>query len=106
MGYLALFFAGAFLCNCIPHLAAGLRGEAFPTPFAKPPARGLSSPPVNFVWGFANVLVGGILLWRHGAPGDAADIAAMALGAFAIGLYLAVHFGKVRRELRQEGHGG
>ena len=24
MGYIALFFAGAFLCNCMPHLSAGL----------------------------------------------------------------------------------
>lgn len=98
MATLTLFFAGAFLCNCIPHLAAGLRGEAFPTPFAKPPARGLSSPPVNFVWGWSNALVGGILLWRHGAPGDAADIAVMAIGALLIGLGLSIHFGKVMRE--------
>ena len=98
MAYLTLFFAGAFLCNCIPHLAAGLRGEAFPTPFAKPPARGLSSPPVNFAWGWFNALVSGILLWGHGAPGDAADIAAMAIGALLIGLYLSIHFGKVMGE--------
>jgi hypothetical protein len=36
MIYLALFFAGAFLCNAIPHLAAGTMGMPFPTPFARP----------------------------------------------------------------------
>ena len=102
MDILELVFAGAFLCNCIPHLAAGLRGEAFPTPFAKPPARGLSSPPVNFVWGFANALVGGILLWHHGTLAGAVDIGAMAIGALLIGLYLSIHFGRVMRER----HGG
>ncbi|WP_212741939.1 hypothetical protein, partial [Sphingomonas sp. 1F27F7B] len=30
MAYLVLFLGGALLCNAIPHLAAGLRGEPFP----------------------------------------------------------------------------
>jgi hypothetical protein len=36
MNYVAPFFLGAFFCNAIPHLANGLRGEPFQTPFAKP----------------------------------------------------------------------
>ncbi len=36
MDYIAVFFAGAFLCNSLPHLACGLSGAPFPTPFAKP----------------------------------------------------------------------
>ena len=40
LNYIALFFAGAFLCNAIPHLVAGLQGQPFPSPFAKPPGRG------------------------------------------------------------------
>ena len=32
---IANFAAGALLCNCIPHLTAGLRGERFPSPFGK-----------------------------------------------------------------------
>jgi hypothetical protein len=51
MDYIASFFAGAFLCNCIPHLACGLRGETFPTPFANPRGKGPSAPMVNFLWG-------------------------------------------------------
>ena len=41
------FFAGAFLCNCIPHLAAGLQGRAFPTPFARLRGATRSSPLLN-----------------------------------------------------------
>ena len=60
--YLAYFFAGAFLCNAIPHVVSGLRGDAFPTPFARPPGRGLSSPVVNFLWGFLNLIISLALL--------------------------------------------
>ena len=52
MHYVAAFFAGAFLCNCIPHLDCGLRGAPFPTPFAKPRGIGDSSPLINVLWGF------------------------------------------------------
>jgi len=47
MDYVACFFAGRFLCNCIPHLACGLRGEILPTPFAKPRGKGPSSQQVQ-----------------------------------------------------------
>ena len=67
MSYLWMILAGAFLVNCVPHLSAGLRGEAFPTPFAKPPARGLSSPRTNMLWGSGNLVVG-IVLARTGWP--------------------------------------
>jgi len=100
MHYIALFLAGVFLCNSIPHLAAGLRGEIFPTPFAKPRGKGPSSPLVNFVWGAFNVLLGTALLARHPVAVDfnPAFIAFVA-GALAIGLYLSIHFGKVRRDM-------
>lgn len=41
MIYVTLFFAGVFLCNAVPHLAAGLQGQPFPTPFARP--RGMAT---------------------------------------------------------------
>src|SRR5260370_9182680 len=56
--YLAWFFAGAFLTNSIPHLAQGLSGNRFQTPFASPPGVGESSAVVNMIWGFANVAAG------------------------------------------------
>jgi hypothetical protein len=99
MIYLALFFAGAFLCNCIPHLVSGLQGRPFPTPFAKPRGVGNSSPLTNVCWGMLNFVVGLFLLSRHPVivelkPGFIALIA----GALAIGVYLSLHFGKVQRD--------
>ena len=55
---LAAFFAGVFLMNTIPHFVQGLSGNYFPTPFAKPPGRGLSSPLTNTLWAFANLIIG------------------------------------------------
>ena len=97
MGYLWMLLAGALLCNCIPHLAAGLRGEPFPTPFAKPPGEGLSPPLVNFIWGSAN-LFGGVALaaWRLPLGDCRIGAGIAALGWLAIGLYLARHFGAAR----------
>jgi hypothetical protein len=60
--YIASFFAGAFLANVVPHFINGISGNAFPTPFADPPGKGLSSPTVNVVWALANLLAGYILL--------------------------------------------
>jgi hypothetical protein len=47
--YVACFFAGAFLANVVPHFFHGISGDRFPTPFARPPGRALSSPTVNVV---------------------------------------------------------
>ena len=63
--YAACFFAGLFLTNVVPHFVHGVAGNRFPTPFAHPPGKGLSSPTVNVVWALAN-LVAGFLLFRVG----------------------------------------
>jgi hypothetical protein len=60
--YLAVFFAGAFLANVIPHFIHGVSGDPFPSPFSNPPGKGLSSPLVNVLWACLNLLVGYILL--------------------------------------------
>ncbi len=97
MDHVALFFAGAFLCNAIPHLAAGLQGMPFPTPFARPRGIGNSPPFVNFLWGAFNVCVGlGILSHHPVVVGVNLDSLALAAGAVLLGLYLSHHFGKVR----------
>jgi hypothetical protein len=99
MNYVANFFAGAFLCNCIPHLVSGLLGMPFPTPFAHPRGVGNSSPVVNFLWGFSNFLAGGFLLWRQPvAFGTGASGWVMVAGAVCLGLHLSIHFGKVRSQ--------
>jgi hypothetical protein len=98
MIYLALFFAGAFLCNAIPHLAAGTMGMPFPTPFARPRGVGTSPPVVNFLWGFLNLVVGAFLWSLYPVHvGLFPGFLVLLLGALAIGLFLALHFGRVRR---------
>ena len=59
--YLAGFFAGIFLANVVPHFVHGISGDRFPTPFAQPPGKGLSSPTVNVLWALLNLVVGYIL---------------------------------------------
>ena len=60
--YIAVFFAGAFLVNVVPHFIHGVSGDPFPSPFANPPGKGLSSPLVNVIWACFNLIVGFILL--------------------------------------------
>ena len=59
--YIAVFFAGAFLSNAIPHFVNGISGNKFPTPFSKPPGKGLSSPTLNVLWAFLNIIIGIVL---------------------------------------------
>jgi hypothetical protein len=97
MAMIASFFVGALACNAIPHLCAGLQGQVFPTPFAKPSGEGDSSALVNVLWGSVNaVACAALLAARPFALG--ANIASLAffVGALAIGVFAAWHFGKVR----------
>jgi small-conductance mechanosensitive channel len=59
--YVACFFAGLFAANVVPHFVHGISGDRFPTPFANPPGRGLSSPTVNVLWALLNLIIGYIL---------------------------------------------
>ena len=60
--------AGAFLANTVPHFVHGISGNKFPTPFAKPPGKGLSSSTINVVWSLFNLVIG-YLLYRAGHVG-------------------------------------
>jgi hypothetical protein len=97
--YLAWFFAGAFLANAIPHTVQGICGNRFQTPFASPRGVGESSAIVNVIWGFANLAIGGVLLhvfFPPQLPPPWSLCFAALVGAVAMALYLANHFGKVR----------
>ena len=97
MPYALLFLAGALLCNALPHLAAGLRGEPFPTPFAKPRGVGHSSALTNFLWGTANLAAGGALAhWQLPMLPPTIGFALMAAGWLALGVYCSRHFAAVR----------
>jgi hypothetical protein len=92
---IAYFFAGVFAANAVPHYVSGTLGRAFQSPFAKPPGKGLSSSTVNVLWGFLNAAIGFLLLTRVGDfhARITSHAVAFGLGALAISLQLASHFG-------------
>ena len=91
--YVACFFAGAFLANFVPHFVHGISGDRFPTPFAHPPGKGLSSPTVNVGWAFVNLLVG-YLLFRVGRVSTYSylTLGLSLAGAIAISTILSIRF--------------
>jgi hypothetical protein len=90
------FFGGLFLTNAIPHLASGLMGRAFQSPFAKPSGKGLSSSTVNVLWGWFNIVVGYFLVFHVGEFDihSVAEVASLGVGGLLISLHSAHHFGK------------
>jgi hypothetical protein len=93
--YIACFFSGIFLANTVPHFVHGISGNRFPTPFAHPPGKGLSSAPVNVLWALLN-LVAGYLLFRAGkvCSGGVQAILAFFAGFAAISILMSVEFQK------------
>ena len=94
--YIVYFFAGAFLANSVPHFVNGISGQKFPTPFAHPPGKGLSSPTLNVWWGFVNFIAGYLLATCVGsfAMGLTFDSLALLLGVLAISILSSIVFGK------------
>lgn len=84
---LACLFSGMILANAVPHFVHGISGDRFPTPFAKPPGKGLSSPTTNMAWALANLAAGYVLLRVGGlASGGDTTRAAFFAGIATIGL--------------------
>jgi hypothetical protein len=96
LSMLSYFFGGVFLANAIPHWVSGAMGRPLQSPFAKPPGEGLSSSLVNVLWGAFNFAVAYLLLVRVGAfdVRATADVLPAGLGALAISVFLARHFGR------------
>jgi hypothetical protein len=93
--YAACFCAGMFLANAVPHFVHGISGDPFPSPFAKPPGRGWSSPTVNVAWALANLAIG-YVLFRTGrvASGTWGVVAAFFIGVAVISLFSSAVFQK------------
>jgi len=91
--YIACFFSGGFLANAVPHFVHGISGDRFPSPFAHPPGRGLSSPTVNVLWALVNLAAGYVLL-RVGkvAAGNIPALIVFFAGIAAIGIQMSVAF--------------
>lgn len=95
--FIALFFGGAFLMNCVPHLVAGVMGSPFQSPFASPPGEGLSSSMVNVCWGMFNLLAAYLLLCRTGKfeMRQTKHVLPFGLGLFGMAVMLAHAFGRL-----------
>jgi len=91
--YLACFFAGAFAANVVPHFVNGIAGDPFPTPFANPPGKGLSSPTVNVAWSLVNMLIA-FFLFRsaHLSMDEPVSLAVFFAGIAALSLPLSKRF--------------
>ena len=87
------FVAGAFLANGVPHFVQGISGARFHTPFASPPGVGESSPVVNVLWGFFNLVIAFALRFEFAPKG--ADVVLewvfVGLGALMMALFCAWH---------------
>ena len=96
--YLAHFVAGAFLANGVPHFVQGICGNKFQTPFARPRGVGESSALVNVIWGWFNVLFGGVLLriFLPPLPSPLSISLTTMAGVLVMAIFLSRHFGRVR----------
>jgi hypothetical protein len=97
--YIASFFAGIFLANAIPHFVQGVSGNKFPSPFSKPPGRGLSSPTVNVLWALFNFVVGYLLLQIGQVSSDnTLSLIVFFVGVAAISIFSSINFQKKEKE--------
>jgi hypothetical protein len=97
--YVSAFFAGMFLANFVPHFVSGICGNPFPTPFAKPPGKGLSSPLVNVAWALLNVLIAFILFKAaHMAADDHLSLSIFFIGFAFVSLWSGKHFAGKEKE--------
>ncbi len=91
--FVACFFSGMVMANFVPHFVNGISGDPFPTPFAKPPGKGLSSPTVNVLWSLFNLVVG-YVLFRVGNISNGGDTALVVffVGIATISILMSVRF--------------
>lgn len=94
--YLFAFLSGVFLMNFLPHFINGICGNYFPTPFANPPGKGLSSPILNIVWAAINLCIGGVFFYVGRVNAQQKKIlGALLLGSLLMAFFLASYFGKL-----------
>ena len=103
--YAAYFAGGVFLGNSIPHLVNGTSGRPFPTPFASPPGKGLSSALANVFWGLLNLVVAYFLLVRAGEFDihNLADAGAFGAGIALMSIVSALGFGRLHGSSASQG---
>jgi hypothetical protein len=87
---------GYFLRMLCRSLLRGVSGDRFPTPFAHPPGKGLTSSTVNVVWALFNLVVG-YVLFRTGKVATG-EIPGLGVGVALMSVMLSVGFVKRERE--------
>lgn len=96
--YLGPIWAGLLLANAVPHFVHGISGNRFPTPFAKPRGKGLSSPTFNVIWGLINLVAGYFLLrWRVSSD-NILSIILLFAGVAIISIPLSKRFAQKEKE--------
>jgi hypothetical protein len=95
--YLVAIPTALLLTNGIPHFTQGIAGKPFPSPRTGGPGRD-DTPVANVLWGGANLIVGGILLWiiRDGL-GDIWMIVEMVVIGLVFATLLGTAFGNPAR---------
>ena len=101
MQSVAYFFGGALFVNGFSHWNRGLSGRPFPTPFASPSNKGLSSSLVNVIWGLSNLVTAYLLLCRVGGfdVRDSGHVVPFSLGFVGISVMQGYYFGHFYRKL-------
>lgn len=97
--YISAFFSGLFLANFVPHFVNGVSGDPFPSPFADPPGKGLSSPLTNVLWALANLLIGYLLFMASKINSKTVmALVVFFIGIAAMSINLSIHFAE--KEIR------
>ena len=95
---LRAFLAGFFIYNSLPHLVKGITGEKHMTPIKR-----VSSPMLNIVWSFSNLVIGIFILGfdENGALMFPAGVNfwAFIVGGFLLSLVAAKLFGSPNARL-------
>lgn len=96
--YLAVFFAGVFFANAVPHFIHGISGNKFPTPFSNPRGVGLSST-TNVVLALVNIAAGYILfIISKTNQKDYLLVLTFFAGISAISIFSSIIFGNKHKE--------
>ncbi|MCW3085822.1 MAG: hypothetical protein JWP12_3188 [Bacteroidetes bacterium] len=97
--YFSGFWAGMFLANFVPHFVSGAMGNRFPSPFAKPPGKGLSSPTLNIIWALFNLVLG-YILFRAGkvSSDNTLSLIIFLAGITCMSIYLSKRFSTKDKE--------
>lgn len=93
------FVSGMFVANTVPHFVHGISGNRFPTPFARPHGKGLSSPVLNILWSLFNMAIAYVFFRIGGvSTSDTLSLLLFFTGIAASGIILSLHFTKKDKE--------